>query len=157
MWPAINGYQIINSSLRRATFANLAIRNCRFENDDFTRANLSEIGDHANAFVGCGFANASFRGATLGFEGSEYRGCSFQKASFQGAGFVRPIFEGCSFVDCRLRNLDFEGSSFSRGKFVGELRDVWFRNGYSHPALKDDFGRPPVNTMREVDFSAARF
>lgn len=151
----IRGYRITNSTLKGANFVNLSIRSSRFENDDFTKVDFRDISDHGNEFIRCQFDRTNFRGVTIGFDGSRYVNCTFQKVPFGGAGFVRPVFEDCAFLHCVLRNVDFEAGSFVRCKFVGELRDVWFRNGYSHPLLAERFGAPPVNPMRDVDFSEA--
>jgi uncharacterized protein YjbI with pentapeptide repeats len=145
------------SNLTKATFRKVWLEKSEFSNVDFQQADLSGLADHANNYKDCRFVATRFDHANLGYEGSRYEQCLFERASFRKSAFARTQFDGCTFAHCALVNIDFEASSFSRCKFVGPLRDVWFRNGYSHTALADEFGPAPPNRMQRVDFSEASF
>jgi uncharacterized protein YjbI with pentapeptide repeats len=121
----------------------------------FDHANLKGVADHGNQFDNCQFLRADFSGASLGHKGSRYSRCTFDRCRFTKCGFVRPIFEDCSFLNCGFESIDFGASSFARCRFVGPVRNVWFRDGFPHRELENDFGAPTVNTMDRVDFSDA--
>lgn len=151
--------------LRRVTFApadfedvsfeGLWFERCAFNNAKFDRANFQSISEHGNEFIGCIFLKSSFRGAAIGFRGSHFESCSFECVNFRKAVFVRPEFDGCEFYRCKFDGCDLNGSSFERCRFVGALRDVWFRGGFAHPDDVSQYGIPRVNLMAEVSFECA--
>jgi hypothetical protein len=125
-----------------------------FTDTDFRRASMRDFVDRGNAYRHCDFSTSDLRHATIGFDGSKFTDCSFELTRLDGTTFVRPRFVNCAFTGT-LRDVDFEASSFERCKFSGRIEGGWFRNGYQHPALIDDFGPPPINTMEKVDFEDA--
>jgi fluoroquinolone resistance protein len=103
-------------------------------------------------FENCTFSRTSLVGAAIGYEGSVYTGCVFEMTDFRRAVFIRPEFNRVSFHDAKLKGVDFNGSSFEDCPFEGRVEDVWFRGGFPHASLVDDFGVPRVNHMHNVSF-----
>ena len=125
-----------------------------FRETDFSRANMQGFIDRGNVYQKCLFINSNLSGATMGFDGSHFVDCKFEGTKFQRTTFVRPTFERCSFA-ADLNNVNFEASAFVECSFAGRIESGWFRNGYQHFALVETFGKPPTNTMANVDFSDA--
>ena len=146
--------EIDSCDLSGATLDGLMWSRSRFTSVDFTRASMKGFVDRANKYSNCIFVGSDLTNATLGFEGSEFDSCNFDGANFGRSSFIRPLFVGCTFAG-QFRNVDFEASSFSRCRFSGRVDGGWFRNGYQHPDLVSEFGRPPVNSMTNVDFQDA--
>jgi hypothetical protein len=73
----------------------------------------------------------------------------------RGLQFINATLVNCVFMDCELTDFDFGATSLADCRFVGRLKTGWFRKGYMHPALAQDFGSPQDNQMLRVDFSDA--
>jgi hypothetical protein len=115
---------------------------------------MRDFTDRANLYHDCRFVRTNLNEATLGFEGSQFIDCTFERSLSRKTAFVRPVFVRCMFAG-NLRDVDFEASSFSECKFAGRIEGGWFRNGYQHPALNNEFGTPAPNPMKRVDFRDA--
>jgi len=138
-----------------ASFRDLWIEGCVFDNCVFNKAELVGIKDHANKFINCSFVGTCLGDAGLGHKGSSYKNCLFDRTSFDKARFIRAEFDDCKFDQCRFKGVDFNASSFVNCEFSGKIEDVWFRGGF---ALKDDisdFGVPRKNAMKNVSFEKA--
>ena len=138
-----------------SSWARVWLERSRFDRADFAGASFQVIGDHGNEFLSCRFSRTSFRGGVLGYRGSRFVSCAFDRADFSRALFVRPEFDDCEFRDCKLNGCDFNGASFERCRFMGELRDVWFRGGFALPADMSEYGVPRANRMTDVSFEGA--
>lgn len=131
------------------------VEGCSFDDVVFDEANLGEWRDRGSTFTRCRFDRTRLAGSGVGYEGSRYVGCSFLAVDFRKVVFARPEFLDCSFENCRFSGVDFFASSFARCRFVGEIRDAWFRGTYPHAEDEQEFGPAPGNRMEGVDFSAA--
>jgi fluoroquinolone resistance protein len=131
------------------------VEGCIFDGVAFSEANLGEWRDRRTTFTRCRFDRTRFVGSGLGYQGSRYIGCHFLAVDFRKVVFARPEFLDCIFENCRFNGVDFFASSFARCRFVGEIRDAWFRGGYPHPDDEADYGPAPGNRMEDVDFSEA--
>jgi|GEM_PF-3068241 len=141
--------------LSHSRLGGLKLRGGRLEDVVFNGTDFSGFSDHANRYVGVIFRRADFRGAAIGFEGSEFRRCRFEDCNFGKTVFGRAEFEDCVFSNCRLKAVDFNVSSFVRCKFVGKLEDLWFRGAYPFDGDVKRFGSFKKNEMLDVDFSEA--
>lgn len=138
-----------------SSWGRIWLERSRFDRADFAGASFQMIGDHGNEFLSCRFSRTSFREGVLGYRGSRYVSCAFDGADFARALFVRPEFDDCEFRDCKLNGCDFNGASFERCRFLGEVRNVWFRGGFALPDDVSSFGVPRANCMTCVDFWGA--
>ena len=145
---------ITSCSLQRAELDGLLWTHSRFTSVDFSHASMRDFTDRANLFRDCRFVRTNLNQATFGFEGSQFIDCSFERSLATTTAFVRPLFVRCMFAG-NLRDVDFEASSFSECKFVGRIEGGWFRNGYQHASLNNEFGTPATNPMKRVDFREA--
>lgn len=154
---------------------NLAIKNCRFENIDFSfssfksswienssfkncyfkDADFTKISDQGNKFEECIFFNCKFNNSGLGYKGSAFVECIFENTNFQKAVFIRAEFERCSFINSKIKGIDFNASSFEECIFEGILDDVWFRGGFPLQSDNQYFGFPKKNIMKKVSFEKA--
>lgn len=126
-----------------------------FNECSFEGATFQKVADHGNLFTNCTFLKCSFREAALGYKGSRFEACTFDSTDFHRAVFIRPEFDTCTFYRCKLDRCDLNGSSFERCRFVGILREVWFRGGFAHPNDLSRYGQPRANQMTEVSFESA--
>lgn len=131
------------------------LERCTFTNAKFDGAGFQKIAEHGNEFIDCSFLKSSFREAALGYKGSSFQRCTFDGVDFNRAVFVRPEFDGCAFYHCKLDGCDLNGSSFEQCRFVGSLRNVWFRGGFAHPNDVSRYGQPRANQMTDVSFESA--
>jgi len=153
------------AELRRVTFApadfgaaswkGAWVERCTFNNAKFDGAGFQKMAELGNEFIDCSFLKSSFREAGLGYKGSRFVTCTFDCVDFSLASFIRPEFGGCAFYHCKLDGCDLNGSSFERCRFVGSLRNVWFRGGFAHPDDVSRYGQPRANQMAEVSFESA--
>jgi uncharacterized protein YjbI with pentapeptide repeats len=143
------------SDFAGSSWANVWLEKSRFLHCSFEAANFRGIKDHGNLFLDCEFIKSSFRHAAIGYSGTRFRRCRFDRVSFRGAVFVRPTFEECEFIDCEIAGLDFEASRFFGCRFVGSLRDVWFRASYAYGESLRRFGAPEGEPILRVDFTEA--
>lgn len=151
--------------LRRVTFApadfgtaswkGAWLERCTFKNAQFDGVGFQNVAEHGNEFFECCFLRSSFRGAAIGYRGSRFVTCTFDHVDFSRAIFVRPEFDGSAFYHCKLDGCDLNGSSFERCRFVGALRNVWFRGGFAYPNDVSEYGQPRENRMAEVSFESA--
>jgi uncharacterized protein YjbI with pentapeptide repeats len=152
----------------------LEFRNVRFENLDFSRAELRYCRFFTSRIVNCRFdgarceswglwgvdvINSSFRGAGLRdaalgpwYEGrgSTYRSVDFSRADIRGATSSSATYVDCDFSNSRLDKIDFQSSSFVRCRFAGSVREVLFYD------LAFGTKKQNPNLMEDVDFSEAQ-
>ncbi len=138
-----------------ALFKGVWLERCTFYNSKFDGTGFQKMSEHGNEFVDCSILKSSFREAALGYRGSRFLKCTFDCVDFSRAIFARPEFDGCAFYHCKLDGCDLNGSSFDHCRFVGSLRNVWFRGGFAHPNDVVEYGQPRVNQMVEVSFESA--
>lgn len=137
-----------------ASWKGVWFERCAFNKARFDGVSFQKISDHGNEFIDCSFFKSSFREAAIGYRGSRFETCTFDSVDFRRAVFVRAEFNGCAFYRCKLDGCDLNGSSFDRCRFVGTLRDVWFRGGFAHPDDVLQYGEPRINRMIEVSFES---
>ena len=138
-----------------ATWKGIWLERCSFSKTKFCEVSFQTVAEHGNEFIDCTFFKSSFREAAIGYKGSRFQSCSFESVIFTRAVFVRPEFDGCAFYRCKFDGCDLNGSSFERCRFVGTLRDVWFRGDFAHPNDVSRYGQPRKNRMAEVSFESA--
>ncbi len=138
-----------------ASWKGIWLERCTFSESNFEKGSFQKVSEHRNTFTGCNFLKGSFREAAIGYKGSRYTNCTFDGADFRRAVFIRPEFDSCSFYHCKFDGCDLNGSSFERCRFVGTLREVWFRGGFAHPNDLSRYGQPRTNRMVEVSFESA--
>ena len=131
------------------------LERCTFSESTFEGGILQKVAEYGNTFSNCNFLRSSFREAAIGYRGSRFANCTFDGADYSRTVFVRPEFDDCAFYHCKLDGCDLNGSSFERCRFVGTLRDVWFRGGFAIPDDNREFGQPRPNRMVEVSFESA--
>ena len=140
------------------SYANLDgayFEDCLFENVLFQEARGYAVDDKGSVFRNVDFFKASWRGATLGFDGARYEHANFQHADLRGIRCYRGYFIDCDFSEAKLVDTDFRASHFIRCKFKGQLKKIWFRGYYSHTDDEATFGKTEPNPMEDVDFSEA--
>lgn len=131
------------------------LERCTFNNAKFDGAGFQKVAELGNEFIDCCFLKSSFREAGLGYKGSRFVTCTFDGVDFSRASFIRPEFDGCAFYHCKLDGCDLNGSSFEQCRFVGSLRNAWFRGGFAHPNDVSRYGQPRANQMTDVSFESA--
>mgnify|MGYP001560830211 CR=1 FL=1 len=142
------------------SFANLSnwwIEGCYLDNVYFGSVKADNWADHGNHFKNVKWVGSDLTCGGFGYKGSKYQNCVFERCSFGKSVFIRPEYDDCLFLNCMLRDIDFNGASFVRCKFVGMLKDVWFRGSFAYDSDFETFGMPRKNKMIQVDFSDAQF
>ena len=140
--------------LQRSVLDGLLWDHSVFKNVNFSRASMRDFNDRGNFYDHCQFRQTDLRGATVGFEGSQFIECVFDRPRLTSIGFIRPRFVRCEFIG-DLRDVDFQASEFVECNFVGRIEGGWFRNGYAFESLNGRFGTPKQNRMDRVDFRRA--
>jgi uncharacterized protein YjbI with pentapeptide repeats len=140
--------------LQRAVLDGLLWDHAVFKNVDFSGASMRDFNDRGNFYEHCRFRRTDLRGATVGFEGSQFIDCVFDRPRLTNVGFIRPTFVRCEFTGA-LSDVDFQASAFIECKFVGRIDGGWFRDGYVFESLNGRFGTPKQNRMDRVDFRKA--
>jgi uncharacterized protein YjbI with pentapeptide repeats len=150
------------------------IRGGRWQDIDFTKANLNDLRFFDSQIENCVFERArckdwrlwgssvvgtTFRAADLresalgGVEmgkRNSYRGVDFTKADLRGTAHFSADMIDCVFSDTKLANVDFAGTVFVDCRFEGDLSDVLF---YARAFRGEAY---PRNEMRGVDLRRAR-
>ena len=137
------------------SFKGIWLERCIFGDSVFEGASFQKVAEHGNTFNNCNFLKSSFRDAAIGYKGSRFEHCTFERVNFSRTVFARPEFDCCAFYHCKLDGCDLNGSSFERCRFVGVLREAWFRGGFAHPNDLARYGNPRHNRMIEVSFENA--
>jgi uncharacterized protein YjbI with pentapeptide repeats len=81
----------------------------RFENCDFSRANLGGATLHGS-FIGCNFSQARLQ--TVRGTGLRFERCVFEDATLTGAAFYDSVLLDCSFIGARFGRGSLAGSQF---------------------------------------------
>jgi hypothetical protein len=154
------GLKLINGKYENLDLSSAVFTNTWVEKNNFTKVifygtSFSEISDHGNKFLNCHFEKTDFRGAGLGYLGTNYSNCHFVQCNFSKAVFIRAVFFGCTFENCKMKNVDFNASSFQDCIFKGRYDDIWFRGDYKFPDGRSQFGEPLLNRMDRVSFEEA--
>ncbi|MEY4484567.1 MAG: hypothetical protein RL693_2019, partial [Verrucomicrobiota bacterium] len=153
------------AELRRVNFAaadfgaaslkGIWLERCVFNDSVFDGASFQKVAEHGNMFTNCSFRKVSFREAAIGYKGSRFDHCTFEGVDFTRTIFVRPEFDDCAFYRCKLDGSDLNASSFDRCRFVGVLKEIWFRGGFAYPNDIKRYGQSRPNRMSEVSFENA--
>src|SRR3569832_1154511 len=138
--------------LSHSRLGGLKLRGGRLEDVVFNGTDFSGFSDHANRYMGVIFRRADFRGAAIGFEGSEFRRCRFEDCNFGKTVFGRAEFEDCVFSNCRLKAVNFKVSSFVRCKFVGKLENLKNRKTKPNDRKEKRFGSFKNIELLDGDF-----
>lgn len=136
------------------SFENARIDNYRFENCQFIKTKFIDVIEKSSNFCDCTFIDCDFTNSIIGYNNSRFTNCSFINPTFKNTNFICPEFIGCKFK-CDLKNIDFNASYFENVIFIGELKNIWFKGGFSSRQQEKDFGPSRKNSMLNVDFSQA--
>lgn len=141
-----------------ADFTGRCIKNCKFYNCIFNNTIMCDITESQSEFVDCVFKRGIY-GGTLGLGGGKYKNVQFQSVKMHRTQMFWPDFEDCLFQNCNLNGTDFGGSHFKNVKFVGDIKNVWFRGkleaSKSGRYWESKYERWNRILPMEVDFSEA--
>lgn len=152
--PTLKGVVLRHLDFRGADltgirFHDVQIEDCEFHTATCEKWRMWSVDVRQTSFYGAGLRGSMLGALGNGLRRNTWTDIDFTAADLSHTGYVAAAFERCNFADARIVHVDFAGSTFEACRFAGILDEVifWGRS-LEDPAL-------PVNTMKDVDLSAA--
>lgn len=124
--PFIEGKVFNEIDFSYADLSRCFFEKCRFIKCTFYYCKFSNIHEKQCEFIDCIFIKGRMSGF-IGCSESYYRNVIFRQINLGGVLMDYPDFENCTFENCNLNRVDFNGALINNVKFIGEVRNVWFR------------------------------
>lgn len=98
-------------NLSQQNLHSISLKNCVFENIDFTETLFSNSDFDSCQLQECIFKNQSFQNSDI--ISCNFKKCTFIKVNFKGATMINNSFENCTFISCNLNHVTMTDSTFS--------------------------------------------
>jgi uncharacterized protein YjbI with pentapeptide repeats len=142
--------EFINADLSLLRAGGTKLRESRFVNCVFRKADFRNAVESGGLFEACKFDNVRFAKSVLGVGTSRYSGCSFVDCIWPTAMFANAVFRDCE-ISGTFKKVDCGTSGFWNCKFTGTVDSIWIKGGDPYDASH----RPVDAGLHGVDFSGA--
>jgi uncharacterized protein YjbI with pentapeptide repeats len=146
-----------NIDFSHADLGYVILSGCEFQNCIFDNAHVEKWNERNCTFDNVSFKRMKFLDSAMGISSSKYIDVDFSLANLIDTSFFSARFISCNFSFTKLDGIDFDASRFENCKFAGIVKSVWFNKNYRFPDHETLYGKAPDNLMSNVDFSDAYF
>ncbi len=153
----INDMNLDNIDFSYCNFNRALMKRCKINNCIYIACDLSYVSEWQCEVSNSTFSKCKIKGS-IGIWGGTYNNVIFEKDDLKGVTIGYPDFYNCLFNNCKLDQVDFNGANFNNVKFIGKLKDVWFRGNYlPNVKLYEKFDKKRAKKSNDmiVDFSEA--